>query len=190
MSTTSLEREIKLRFDSVEEARAAVLAAGARRCSAGGCRRTRCSTPRTSSCAGGGACCASASRTARAGSRSRGRCSRRSMKVREELETMVGDGEVLLRDLRGARAARLVPLREVSRGVLARGRDRRDRRNAGRRVRRDRRQRAGHRGDGRGARPHAGRLHRRFVPRPVPAAPRRVRPDRHPTWCSTPTPRC
>ena len=114
----------------------------ARPCSAAGSRKTRCSTPTTSSCGGGAACCASASRTARAASPSRGRCSPSAMKVREEHETLVGDGEVLLRVLRGARAARLVPLREVPRGVLARGRDRRDRRDAGRRVRRDRRQRA------------------------------------------------
>ena len=60
MSTTILEREIKLRFGSAEEAREAVLAAAPRRCSAGGCRKTRCSIPTTSSCAGGGACCACA----------------------------------------------------------------------------------------------------------------------------------
>ena len=107
------------------------------------------------------------------------------MKMREELETVVGDGEVLLRVLEGARPPRLVPLREVPRGVRARGRDRRDRRNAGRRVRRDRGQRARHRRDGRGARPQPSRLHPRLVPRPVPPAPRGVRPRRSPTWCST-----
>ena len=65
----------------------------------------------------------------------------RPMKVREELETVVGDGEVLLRVFEELGLARLVPLREVPRGVLARGRDRRDRRDAGRRLRRDRGQR-------------------------------------------------
>ena len=42
------------------------------------------------------------------------------MKMREEHETVVGDGDVLLRVLDDARPARLVPLREVSRGVRRR----------------------------------------------------------------------
>ena len=136
---------------SADEARAAVLAAGARRFSGGGCRRTRCSTPTTRSCGGGAACSACASRTARAGSRSRARCSHRLMKLREEIETVVGDGD-MLRVFAGARPPRLVPLREIPRGVRPRRRHRRDRRDAGRRLRRDRGQRAGHRRDGRSAR--------------------------------------
>ena len=87
------------------------------------------------------------------------------MKVREELETLVGDGEVLLRVLEELGLHVWFRYEKYREEFCARGRDRRDRRNAGRRVRRDRRQRDGHRRDGRGARPHAGRLHPRLVPR-------------------------
>ena len=156
MPATSLEREIKLRFDSADDARAAVargrLHAPARPAAPG---RRAPRHRRRAAAAARAASCASGWRTARAGSPSRDRSSPAIMKLREELETVVGDGEVLLRDLRRARPPRLVPLREVPRGVRARGRHRGDRRDAGRRLRRDRGQRAGHRRDGRGAGPLA-----------------------------------
>ena len=50
MSAT-LEREVKLPFESAEAARAAVLAIGATPCTAAGCRKTACSTRPTKSCA-------------------------------------------------------------------------------------------------------------------------------------------
>lgn len=100
MSTdTSLEREIKLRFDSAEEARAAILAAGAtplhgRRLQEDVLldsddevlRRRRCVL-----------------RVRTEGGKSRltfkGPVQPSTMKLREEVETVVGDGEVLLRVL-------------------------------------------------------------------------------------------
>ena len=109
-----------------------------------------------------------------------------TMKMREELETVVGDGEVLLRVLERARPARLVPLREVPRGVRARGRDRRDRRDAGRRVRRDRGQRRGHHVDGRSARARAGRLHRSTRTAACSCSTATVAGSTGATWCSTP----
>ena len=155
MPATSLEREVKLRFDSADDARAAVLAAG----------------------------CTTAARPPAPGRRA-ARYRRRAAAAaplrpprprgkRQEPDHVQGAGPALAdeaarrardagrrrrgaaQDLRGARLPRLVPLREVPRGVLARGRDRRDRRDAGRRLRRDRGQRAGDRGHGRGARPLA-----------------------------------
>jgi adenylate cyclase class 2 len=97
MSTTSLEREIKLRFDSVEDARKAVLAAGCtprlgRRLQADALldsedeqlRRRRCVL-----------------RVRVENGKSRltfkGPVQPSTMKLREENETLVGDGEVLLK---------------------------------------------------------------------------------------------
>jgi adenylate cyclase class 2 len=97
MSTTSLEREIKLRFDSVEDARKAVLAAGCtprlgRRLQADALldsedeqlRRRRCVL-----------------RVRVENGKSRvtfkGPVQPSTMKLREEFETLVGDGEVLLK---------------------------------------------------------------------------------------------
>jgi adenylate cyclase, class 2 len=97
MSTTSLEREIKLRFDSVEDARKAVLAAGCtprlgRRLQADALldsedellRRRRCVL-----------------RVRVENGKSRvtfkGPVQPSTMKLREEYETLVGDGEVLLK---------------------------------------------------------------------------------------------
>ena len=97
MTTTTLEREIKLRFGSVEEARDAVLATGAtplygRRLQEDalldtddeGLRRRRCVL-----------------RVRMENGKSRltykGPVQPSIMKVREELETVVGDGELLLR---------------------------------------------------------------------------------------------
>ena len=97
MSTTSLEREIKLRFDSVEDARKAVLAAGCtprlgRRLQADALldsedellRRRRCVL-----------------RVRVENGKSRvtfkGPVQPSIMKLREEYETLVGDGEVLLK---------------------------------------------------------------------------------------------
>ena len=75
-STTTLEREIKLRFGSVDEARAAILACGAtpmlgRRLENGKSRLTF-----------------------------KGPVQPGVMKIREELETVIGDGEILLRVLK------------------------------------------------------------------------------------------
>ena len=95
-TATTLEREVKLSFESVEAARDAVLAAGATPLLG---RRLQedalLDTPPTA-CATAPARCASAWRTARAASRSRGPCSS-PMKIRDELETVVGDGVLLLR---------------------------------------------------------------------------------------------
>ena len=108
------------------------------------------------------------------------------MKLREELETVVGDGETLLRVPRGARLSRLVPLPEVPRGVRARRRHHRDRRDAGRHVRRDR---------GRRGRHPRRRRARSAARRPTTSLDSyrslflkhraRARPARRPTWCST-----
>ena len=100
MSTTTIEREIKLRFDSADEARAAVLACGAtpllgRRLQEDALldsddeelRRRRCVL-----------------RVRMENGKSRltfkGPVQPGAMKVREELETVVGDGEMLLRVLK------------------------------------------------------------------------------------------
>ena len=179
MSTTTIEREIKLRFASADEARAAILAAGrdaAARAPAPGRFAARHAT--TSRC--DARRCVLRVRMENGKSRLtfKGPVQPGLMKVREELETVVGDGDILLRVLQGARPPRLVPLREVPRGVRARGRHRGDRRDAGRHLRRDRGQRARDRGDGRAlGRDEADYIHR-LVPRAVPAAPRRVRPHR------------
>ena len=66
-----------------------------------------------SSCAHSGRAAHRKRRTARAGSPSRAPCSPRSMKVREEARTVVGDGEVLLRMFERTWSAGVVPLREV-----------------------------------------------------------------------------
>ena len=60
-----------------------------------------------------------------------------TMKLREEIETVVGDGEVLLRIFGELGLQVWFRYQEIPRRVLARRRDRRDRRDAGRRVRRD-----------------------------------------------------
>ena len=66
MSTITLEREIKLRFPSADEAREAILRPAPHRCTDGGCRKTRFSTPTMRSCGAGDASCESGWRTARA----------------------------------------------------------------------------------------------------------------------------
>ena len=153
--TTTLEREVKLRFDSVEVARKAVLDAGATPLL--GRRLQEDSLLDTDD----EIVAATPMRAARA------------RRERQEPDYVQGSGPAVAdeaarrarddggrwpggsADSRGAGAARLVPVREIPRRVLARERDGRDRRNARRRVRRDRGQRAGHHGDGRRARAHA-----------------------------------
>lgn len=97
MSATSLEREIKLRFDSVEEARKAVLAAGCtprlgRRLQADALLDTDDEDLRRRRCV---------LRVRVENGKSRvtfkGPVQPSIMKVREEDETLVGDGEVLLK---------------------------------------------------------------------------------------------
>ena len=97
MSTTILEREIKLRFNSVSEARDAVLAAGAlprygRRLQEDALLDTEDEQLRRQRCV---------LRVRMENGKSRltykGPVQPSIMKVREELETVVGDGEVLLR---------------------------------------------------------------------------------------------
>lgn len=97
MTTTILEREIKLRFDSVEEARAAVLATGAtplhgRRLQEDSLLDTETEDLRRRRCI---------LRVRVENGKSRltfkGPVQPSAMKLREEIETVVGDGEILLR---------------------------------------------------------------------------------------------
>ena len=100
MSATSLEREVKLRFDSVEEARRAVIAAGCtprlgRRLQADALLDTDDEQLRRRRCV---------LRVRVENGKSRvtfkGPVQPSTMKVREEDETLVGDGEVLLKIFR------------------------------------------------------------------------------------------
>jgi adenylate cyclase class 2 len=97
MTTTMLEREIKLRFNSVEEARAAVLATGAtpllgRRLQEDSLLDTPDEDLRRRRCV---------LRVRVENGKSRltykGPVQPSAMKLREEIETVVGDGEILLR---------------------------------------------------------------------------------------------
>jgi adenylate cyclase class IV len=97
MSTTILEREIKLRFDSAEDARAAILAAGAtplrgRRLQEDSLLDTDDEELRRRRCV---------LRVRVENGKSRitfkGPVQPSTMKLREEYETVVGDGEVLVR---------------------------------------------------------------------------------------------
>jgi adenylate cyclase class 2 len=97
MTTTALEREIKLRFDSVEEARAAVLATSAtpllgRRLQEDSLLDTESEDLRRRRCV---------LRVRVENGKSRltfkGPVQPSTMKLREEIETVVGDGEILLR---------------------------------------------------------------------------------------------
>jgi adenylate cyclase, class 2 len=99
VTTTTLEREIKLRYGSAEEARASVLAAGAtplhgRRLQEDALVDTDDEQLRRRRCV---------LRIRTEGGKSRitfkGPVQPSSMKVREEVETLVADGEVLLRVL-------------------------------------------------------------------------------------------
>jgi adenylate cyclase, class 2 len=100
MSTTILEREIKLRFSSVDEARDAVMATGAtplhgRRLQEDALLDTEDEQLRRQRCV---------LRVRMENGKSRltykGPVQPSAMKVREELETVVGDGELLLRVFR------------------------------------------------------------------------------------------
>jgi len=99
MTTTMLEREIKLRYESAEEARASVLAAGGtplhgRRLQEDALLDTDDEQLRRRRCV-------LRVRTENGKSRLtfKGPVQPSSMKLREEVETVVGDGEVLLRVL-------------------------------------------------------------------------------------------
>ena len=100
MSTTILEREVKLRFSSADEAREAVIAAGAmplygRRLQEDALLDTEDEQLRRQRCV---------LRVRMENGKSRltwkGPVQPSLMKVREEIETVVGDGEVLLRVFR------------------------------------------------------------------------------------------
>jgi len=97
MSTTILEREIKLRFDSADEARDAILAAGATPLR--GRRLQEDSLLDTSDEALRRRRCVLRVRVENGKSRItfKGPVQPSVMKLREEYETVVGDGEVLLR---------------------------------------------------------------------------------------------
>jgi adenylate cyclase class 2 len=97
MTTTALEREIKLRFDSVEQARAAVLATSAtpllgRRLQEDSLLDTESEDLRRRRCV---------LRVRVENGKSRltfkGPVQPSTMKLREEIETVVGDGEILVR---------------------------------------------------------------------------------------------
>ena len=97
MTTTTLEREVKLRFDSVEQAREAVLATGAtplhgRRLQEDSLLDTEDEQLRRRRCV---------LRVRVENGKSRltfkGPVQPSAMKLREEVETVVGDGEILLR---------------------------------------------------------------------------------------------
>src|ERR671918_1458403 len=99
MDTTTLEREIKLRFESAEEARAAIIATGAtpllgRRLQEDSLLDTEDEQLRRRRCV---------LRVRVENGKSRltfkGPVQPSTMKVRDEFETLVGDGEVLLRVL-------------------------------------------------------------------------------------------
>jgi len=99
MTTTTVEREIKLRYDSAEEARAMVLAAGAtplhgRRLQEDALLDTDDEQLRRRRCV-------LRVRTENGKSRLtfKGPVQPSEMKVRDEVETLVGDGEVVLRVL-------------------------------------------------------------------------------------------
>ena len=99
MSATSLEREIKLRFDSVEAARKAVVAAGCtprlgRRLQADALLDTDDEQLRRRRCVLRVRCENGKSRVT-----FKGPVQPSIMKLREEYETLVGDGEVLLKIL-------------------------------------------------------------------------------------------
>ena len=145
MSATSLEREIKLRFDSAEDAREAVLAAGCtpllgRRLQEDALLDTEDEQLRRRRCV---------LRVRVENGKSRitfkGPVQPSMMKLREEVETVVGDGEVLLRIFEELGLHVWFRYEKYREEFSARRRDRRDRRDAGRGLRRDRRRRAGHR---------------------------------------------
>src|SRR5262245_35815281 len=97
MSTTTLEREIKLRFESVEIARAAIEAAGAtpllgRRLQEDALLDDETETLRRRGCALRIRCENGKSRIT-----FKGPIQASSMKLRDEFETVVGDGQLLLR---------------------------------------------------------------------------------------------
>ena len=122
-----MEREIKLRFDNAEVAHAAVAAAGAtplrgRRLQEDCLLDTDDELLRRQR---------SVLRIRMESGKSlltfKGPVQPSVMKLREELETVVGDGTLLLRILEDAWISRLVPLREVPPGVRERRRHRRHR---------------------------------------------------------------
>ena len=119
----ALEREIKLRFDSADEARERILVASARRpCAGGACRKTASSTPPTIELYQRRCVLRVRSEGGKSLLTFKGPVQPGVMKVREEHETVVADGDALLTILQRARPARLVSLREVPRGVRRRGR--------------------------------------------------------------------
>ena len=132
-----LEREIKLRFDSANDARDSILAAGgaqvrARRLQSDALLDTDDGQLRDHFCA-----LRLRVEPDRCFLTFKGPPQPSMMKLREELETGVADGTLRSRDLRTPRLSRPVPVREVPRRVRDRRRARRTGRNAGRHVRRN-----------------------------------------------------
>ena len=132
-TTTTLEREIKLRFDSVERARAAIETAGAtpmlgRRLQEDALLDDEDETLRRRGCA-----LRIRSENGKSRITFKGPIQASAMKLRDEFETVVGDG-AHCSGVRGAQVPRVVPVRNA--GEYRRGRHRRDRRNARRRIRR------------------------------------------------------
>ena len=169
--TLMIEREIKLRFDSPEEARAAILAAGAtplrcRRLQEDALLDTDDESLRRRGCV-----LRIRTESGQEPADVQGSGAAGPMKIREEHETVIGDGEVLTRVLEELGLHVWFRYEKFREEFAAEDVDDRDRRNAGRHVRRDRRRRGSHpermaRALGRGA----GRFHPRLVSRPVPAA--------------------
>ena len=96
-TATTLEREVKLSFDSAESARDAAIAAGATPLHGRRLQEDALLDTGATRSAIADARCGSGWRTARAGSPSRDRSSDSVMKLRDEFETLVGDGVLLLR---------------------------------------------------------------------------------------------
>ena len=90
-----LEREIKLRFDSADEARERILALGATPLLGRGSRKIACSTPKTSGCACSDRRCACASEGGKSLLTFKGPVIPAAIKIREEHETVVADGAAL-----------------------------------------------------------------------------------------------
>ena len=96
-TTTTLEREIKLRFDSVESARAAIVAAGATPLLGRRLQEDALLDDEDESLRRRGCALRIRSENGKSRITFKGPIRESSMKLRDELETVVGDGALLLR---------------------------------------------------------------------------------------------